>query len=95
VKKGHTRLVLHFHAPVKYGDKAVTSITVQLTAESATNKETIMDWAFARSYMCGECGARDLDFRSEKSTIHARCMHCATDHVVDLKSNTIRPMLSG
>lgn len=94
VKKNHTRLVLHFHAPVPFNEKTVKSLTWQLTADAATNKETIMDWAFARSYLCGSCGARDLDFRNEKGTTHGRCMHCATDHVIDLKAHTIKPMLS-
>jgi len=44
-----------------------------------------MDWAFARNFMCGACGARDLDFRLEDSDSHCRCMHCATDHQIDLR----------
>lgn len=94
VKKGHTRLVLHFHAPIPFKEKNVNSLTWQITAESATNKEAIMDWAFARSYMCGACGARDLDFRNERGQTHGRCMHCATDHTIDLKNHRITPMIS-
>ncbi|MCU0302537.1 MAG: hypothetical protein MUC56_00545 [Thermoanaerobaculales bacterium] len=94
VKKGHTRLVFHFHVPVPVKDKSATSCSWQLTASAATNKETILDWAFARSYMCGSCGARDLDYRSDKGTNRARCMHCATDHIIDLRSNSIRALLS-
>ncbi len=33
VKKGHTRLVLHFHAPILFKDKNVNSITWQLDAD--------------------------------------------------------------
>ena len=94
VKKGHTRLVLHFHSPIAFNDKNVKSLTWQLTADAATNKETIMDWAFARSFLCGACGARELDFRNEKGQIHGRCMHCATDHSIDLRHHTITPMTS-
>ncbi len=94
VKKGHTRLLLHFHAPIPFKDKNVNSLTWQITAESATNKEAIMDWAFARSFMCGACGARDLDFRNEKGQTHGRCMHCATDHTIDLKNHQITPIAS-
>jgi len=94
VKKGHTRLLLHFHSPLPFKDKNVASLTWQLTADSATNKETIMDWAFARSFMCGACGARDLDFRNEKGQTHGRCMHCATDHSIDLQQHRITPMIS-
>jgi len=94
IKKNHTRLVLHFHTPVPFNEKSVKSLTWQLTADAATNKEAIMDWAFARSYLCGSCGARDLDFRTEKGSIRGRCMHCATDHAIDLKKHTIKPLLS-
>jgi DNA-directed RNA polymerase subunit RPC12/RpoP len=94
VKKGHTRLVLHFHAPVPFNGKSVKSLVWQLTADAATNKEAIMDWAFARSYLCGSCGARDLDFRDEKETVHGRCMHCAMDHTIDLRNNIIKPLPS-
>ena len=94
VKKGHTRLVLHFHSPIQVKEKNTTSLTWQLSADSATNKEVIMDWAFARSYMCGACGARDLDYRNEKGQTRARCMHCATDHAIDLVHHTITPKIS-
>lgn len=95
VKKGHTRLVFHFHAPVPFKEKTTKSLTWQLDEKSATEKETIMDWAFARSYICGECGARDLDFRDEKGETHARCMHCATDHAIDLRHHKITPLAAG
>ncbi len=94
VKKGHTRLVLHFHMPIVFNEKKINSLTWQLSADSATNKEVIMDWAFARSYMCGACGARDLDYRSEKGQARARCMHCATDHTIDLVKHQITAVLS-
>jgi predicted Zn-ribbon and HTH transcriptional regulator len=95
VKKSHTRLVLHFHCPIPFNEKNVSSLSWQLTADAATNKETIMDWAFARSYMCGACGARDLDFRPERGETHARCMHCATDHNIDVRNHKITPVISG
>jgi len=94
VKKNHTRLVLSFHMPIVFNGKNVNSLTWQLTADAATNKEAIMDWAFARSYLCGACGARDLDFRNEKGATHGRCMHCATDHAIDLKHHKITPLVS-
>jgi hypothetical protein len=94
VKKGHTRIVLHFHMPIVFNNKNVNSLTWQLDAAAATNKETIMDWAFARSYFCGACAARDLDFRNDKGAIRGRCMHCATDHAIDLKRHKITPIIS-
>ena len=93
-KKNHTRLVLNFHMPIEFNGKNVNSLAWQLTADAATNQEAIMDWAFARSYLCGACGARDLDFRNEKGATHGRCMHCATDHAIDLKHHKITPMIS-
>lgn len=94
VKKGHTRLLLHFHLPIPFSGKNVNSLTWQLTADAATNKEVIMDWAFARSYNCGSCGARDLDFRNDQGAPHGRCMHCATDHAIDLRHHSITPLVS-
>jgi len=94
VKKNHTRLVLSFHMPIVFNGKNVNSLTWQLTADAATNKEAIMDWAFARSYVCGACGARELDFRNEKGAAHGRCMHCATDHAIDLRHHKITPLIS-
>jgi len=95
VKKGHTRIVLHFQSPIPFKEKNISSLTLQLTADSATNKEVILDWAFARSYMCGSCSARDLDYRNEKTQTRARCMHCATDHVIDLVTHRISPVITG
>jgi hypothetical protein len=89
VKKDHTRLVLNFHSPIPIKGKDSSSLTVQLDKESATNKEAIIDWAYARSHICGSCGARDLDYRKDKDGIHARCMHCATDHIVDIRHHSI------
>lgn len=94
VKKGHTRLVLHFHTSVPFKGKNVKSLTWQLDEESATHKETILDWAFARSYICGSCGARDMDFRTEKGQTYGRCMHCATDHIIDLRHHRVTPLMS-
>jgi hypothetical protein len=93
-KKGHTRIVLRFHSPIMLRTKNVNSLTWQLTPNAATNKEIIMDWAFARSFMCGSCGARDLDFRNEKGETRGRCMHCAMDHSIDLRHHRITPMTS-
>jgi hypothetical protein len=91
-KKGYTRLSVNLCAQIVVVDKSSDSITWQLDAESAAYKEVIMDWAYARSYMCGSCGAREFDFRNEGGRIHGRCMHCATDHVIDPRRHTISPI---
>jgi hypothetical protein len=94
VKKNHTRLLLHFHTAVPFKGKNIKSMTWQLDTESAKNKETILDWAFARSYICGSCGARDMDFRTDKGQTYGRCMHCATDHIIDLRHHRVTPLMS-
>jgi hypothetical protein len=93
IKKDYTRLVLNFHSPLPIKNKNASSLTLQLDKEAATNKETIIDWAYARSHICGSCGARDLDYRQDKDGIHARCMHCATDHKIDLRHHTITALV--
>jgi hypothetical protein len=60
-------------------------LTWQLDKDSSFYSDVVMDWAFARNFMCGTCGARDLDFRTDDDIPHARCMHCATDHEIDLR----------
>jgi hypothetical protein len=84
VKRNRVRLALTFHSEIPFGGQHTKSATWQLDKESAFYKDVIMDWAFARNFMCGQCGERDLDFRIEGSSPHARCMHCATDHEIDL-----------
>jgi hypothetical protein len=84
-KKSRTRLQLVFQAPMAIGDGSTKSLAWQLDKESSFSKEVVMDWAFARNFMCGACGARDLEFRFDNGKNRCRCMHCATDHHVDLR----------
>lgn len=91
-KRSHTRLQLVFQAPIATGDASVKSLAWQLDKESSFSKEVVMDWAFARNFMCGACGARDLDFRFEGGKNRCRCMHCATDHQVDLREALAIPL---
>lgn len=93
VKRGRVRLVLTFHCEVPFGSQPVKSATWQLDKESAFYKDVIFDWAFARNFMCGQCGERDLDFRLDGATPHARCMHCATDHEIDLADAIAIPQI--
>ena len=83
-KKDKVRLQLTFEVPIELGEKVSKSLAWQLDKESSFSANVIMDWAFARRFICGSCGAKDLDFRSEGKQIHARCMHCATDHEIDV-----------
>lgn len=84
-KKTKVRMQLVFRAPLAAGEGTAKSLTWQLDKESGFSKDVVMDWAFARNFMCGACGARDLDFRLEGANNRCRCMHCATDHQIDLR----------
>jgi formylmethanofuran dehydrogenase subunit E len=53
-----------------------------------------MDWAFARNFICGSCGERDLEYRTEVATVKMRCMHCATDHEVDMREAVAVPLIT-
>lgn len=84
-KKSKVRMQLVFRASLPTGEGSAKSLTWLLDKESSFSKDVVMDWAFARNFMCGACGARDLDFRFESGRNHCRCMHCATDHQIDLR----------
>lgn len=84
-KKSKVRMQLVFRAPLPTGEGSAKSLTWQLDKESSFFKDVVMDWAFARNFMCGACGARDLDFRLDAGRNRCRCMHCATDHQIDLR----------
>lgn len=85
VKKSKVRMQLVFRAPLPTAEGSAKSLTWQLDKESSFFKDVVMDWAFARNFMCGACGARDLDFRLDAGRSRCRCMHCATDHQIDLR----------
>ena len=92
-KKDRVRLQLTFQVPLEIGDKTSKSLSWQLDKDSSFSANVIMDWAFARRFICGSCGAKDLDFRSEGKQINARCMHCATDHEIDLVEALAIPIM--
>ncbi len=92
-KKGRQRLVLTFHGPLPMPGGEAKSVTTSLDKESLFSKDVLMDWAFARNFICGACGARDLDFRHEQGAAKARCMHCATDHDIDLREAVAIPII--
>lgn len=92
-KRNHVRLALTFHGPLPMGDDQAKNIVVNLDKESSFFKDILMDWAFARNFMCGSCGARELEFRHEGSAAKARCMRCATDHDIDLREAVAIPLV--
>jgi hypothetical protein len=92
-KKGVTRLQLVLHCPLPTDNpEPEKALVCGLDKESTFYKDVIMDWAFARNFICGACGAPDIDFRLEKVIPHARCMHCATDHEIDLVEAVAIPL---
>jgi len=83
-QKDRLRLQLTFHSLLPQRDgTALKSMTWQLDKDSSFYKDVIMDWAFARSFLCRSCGERELEFRTAQGAIRFRCMHCATDHEID------------
>ncbi len=94
VKKGRVRFQLTFHSPLPLAKGPQRSLTWQLDKESAFHKEVVMDWAFARNFICGSCGARELEHRLQGTTSLFRCMRCATDHEVDRDEAVGMPVLA-
>jgi hypothetical protein len=91
-KKNWVRLQLSFHAPIPSPSGTTKQFTWMLDKDSSFYKDVIMDWCFARLFICGGCGQRELDFRLEGSKPKARCMHCATDHEIDLREAIAIPL---
>jgi len=93
-RKGRTRVQLTLSATLAQpGGEADKTIAWWMDKESIFNKDVIMDWAFARNFICGSCGAHELDFRNEDAEVRFRCMHCATDHEIDLVEAIAIPII--
>ncbi len=94
-KKSKFRVNVKFHAPLPVSpEDTISKMSWTLDKESSFNKEVVMDWGYARNFICGSCGERDLQYRSEGAKVHCRCMHCATDHEIDLGECVAVPLLS-
>jgi ribosomal protein L40E len=92
--KDHVRLQLTFHTPLPQQDgTGLKNISWQLDKESSFFTDVVMDWAFARNFLCGSCGERDLDFRAEGAAVRFRCMHCATDHEINWREAVSVPLV--
>jgi len=92
-RKNRVRMVLNFHSPLTSAAGPLKKLDWRLDKESAFNREVVMDWCFARSFLCGSCGARELEHRLVGEVNHFRCMRCATDHEVDIKEAVAIPIL--
>jgi hypothetical protein len=91
-KKKKVRLLLDFQTQIPGPSGTLKQSTWQLDKDSSFYKDVIMDWCFARNFMCGSCGKRELDYRLDGSKARARCMHCATDHDIDLREAIAVPL---
>jgi len=91
-KKSKVRLLLAFHAPIHTPGGLAKQFTWQLDKESSFFKDVIMDWCYSRMFICGGCGQRELDYRIDGTKPRARCMHCATDHEIDLDEGIAIPI---
>jgi hypothetical protein len=94
-RKSKFRLQLIFHTPMlmKSGELA-KNIAFHLDKDSSFKKEVVMEWGYARNFICGGCGERDLEYRTDRNKVHFRCMHCAVDHEVDLAECVAVPLIS-
>jgi hypothetical protein len=94
-KKKRVRMLLTFHSPLPLtSGEVVKSMAFQLDKDSSFYKDVIMDWAFARNFICGSCGERDLQYRTEVAAVRMRCMHCATDHEIDMREAVAVPLIT-
>ncbi len=94
-KKSKFRLQLTFHAPLPMKDGSLAkNMAWHLDKDSSFNKDAVIDWGYARNFICGACGERELQYRNVESKVHCRCMHCATDHEVDLVECVAVPLIS-
>ncbi len=90
-----SRMQMTLFGPVPVGGgESSQKLVWQVNDLDAVERDTIMSWAYARKFPCGACGKTDLQFRLDGSKVHARCMHCATDHEIDLEEALAIPILA-
>ena len=97
--KSKFRLMIVFHTPfpLKSGELS-KNMAWHLDKDSSFSKDVVIDWGYARNFICGACGERELQYRTDETPdghkMHCRCMHCATDHEVDLQECMAVPLIS-
>ena len=93
-RKARQRLQTSFHSPFPLSTGGtVKNMVFHLDKESSFFKDVVIDWGFARNFICGACGEREQQFRTEEEKIHMRCMHCATDHEIELEECVAVPLI--
>ena len=95
--KFRLQIIFHTPMPLKSGELA-KNIAWHLDKESSFTKEVVFEWGYARNFICGACGERDLQYRTDEvrgeHKMHCRCMHCATDHEIDIAECLAIPLIS-
>jgi len=95
--KFRLQIIFHTPMPLKSGELA-KNIAWHLDKDSSFSKEVVFEWGYARNFICGSCGERELEYRTdnvrEKHKMHCRCMHCATDHEIDIDECLAIPLIS-
>ncbi len=93
-RKQKQRLQVSFHSPFPLSTgSTVKNMVFHLSKDSSFFKDVVIDWGFARSFICGACGEREQQFRTEEKKVHMRCMHCATDHEIELVECVAVPLI--
>ena len=95
--KFRLQIIFHTPMPLKSGELA-KNIAWHLDNDSSFSKEVVFEWGYARNFICGACGERDLEYRTDEvrgeHKMHFRCMHCATDHEIDIAECLAIPLIS-
>ena len=95
--KFRLQIVFHTPYPLKSGELA-KNMTWHLDKDSSFSKDVVIDWGYARNFICGACGERELEYRTDEGPeghkVHCRCMHCATDHEIDFAECVAVPLIS-
>jgi hypothetical protein len=95
--KFRLQVIFHTPMPLESGELA-KNLAWHLDKDSSFNKEIVFEWGYARNFICGACGERDLQYRTDEvrgmHKMRCRCMHCATDHEIDLAECLAIPLIS-
>jgi hypothetical protein len=92
--KSKFRLQISFHSPFPLKDgEVVKNMTWHLDKDSSFSKDVVIDWGYARNFICGSCGERELEYRTDDTKLHCRCMHCAMDHEIDVVECVAVPLI--
>jgi len=91
-KKGMLRIIFKFVCDLPLPGKPAKSIARTFEKEASWVKDTILDWVYARSFICASCHLEEATFRRKGEKVFMRCMHCATDHEVDMHEAIALPV---